>query len=473
MGKGGYQMKQTLYVRIIVVTMGIMLLSGCIAFVATNVYYHFNLKPKNDAKITKVAESLQKQFQGTTFSDLDNFLTGLTDLGYQFQLRSREGKHWHYGDPFRKDELDIQSLQQVFEGKTYHGIKEDPFRFYITGFFKNELSNTIGVPVEVAGDTYALFVRPDTRIQFGEMRSFLAIALGLLLLFSFILILGSTRYIVNPIKKLAKATQKITLGNYHTELSVKRNDEIGRLARDFSKMAKALNEIDQKRAEFVSNVSHEIQSPLTSINGFSQALREEDLPEEIANHYLSIIESESKRLSMLSKQLLTLSFLDHRTDKSEWTIYDLEDQLKEVITSLRWQWQEKDLSVEIETVPVSVYGNPRLLHQVWHNLLTNAIRYTEKDGTIKIKLFVQKQDVIITVSDTGIGIPKKSIPYVFERFYKVDEARVRTENSTGLGLAIVQKIVQLHHGSITVESEIHQGTTFTVTLTKVNNQSQY
>lgn len=463
-------MRQTLYVRIIVVTMGIMLLSGIIAFIVANVYYHFNLKPKNDAKVTKVASSVQSQFPGDTLEELEDYLAGLTDLGYQFQVRDREGAKWHYGEPFRTENLEIESLQGVLNGEIYHGIKDDPFRLNITGFFNNELTNTVGIPLEVGEEQYALFVRPDTKQQFGEMRSFLAISLGLLLLFSFILILVSTRYIVNPIKQLAQATQKIAMGNYHIELNGKRNDEIGRLARDFSKMAKALNETEQKREEFVSNVSHEIQSPLTSINGFSQALREGDLPDEIVNHYLAIIESESKRLSMLSKQLLTLSFLDYTGDETEWLVFNLEDQLKEVIASLRWQWQEKDLSVEIETVPASVYGNPRLLYQVWHNLLMNAIRYTENGGNIEIKLTTDKQRVFIEVSDSGIGIPEKNLPYVFERFYKVDEARVRTENSTGLGLAIVQKIVQLHHGTITVDSEVERGTTFITMLSKVNEK---
>src|SRR5699024_3870399 len=145
----------------------------------------------------------------------------------------------------------------------------------------------------------ALFIRPDTNHQFGEMRLFLAVMLVLSILFSFLLVLVSTRFIVRPIRKLTGATKNIAAGNYHLKLNMKRRKEIGRLALDYKKMSDSLAQTEEKRQENVSNVSHEIQSPLTSIQGFSQALREEDLPNEIKDRYLSIIESESKRLSAL------------------------------------------------------------------------------------------------------------------------------------------------------------------------------
>src|SRR5699024_6238394 len=179
---------------------------------------------------------------------------------------------------------------------------EFPWRLFVTGFFDSELRNTVGVPIQVNGETNALFLRPNAVQQFGEMRTFLAVLLVLLLLFSFLLILISTRFIVLPIQRLTEATKKIAAGNYHIKLKENRSDEIGRLAKDFSRMSNQLAQTEEKRQDFVSSVSHEIQSPLTSIQGFSQALREEDITEEDQQRYLSIIESESRRLSLLSKQ---------------------------------------------------------------------------------------------------------------------------------------------------------------------------
>src|SRR5699024_6133725 len=161
-----------------------------------------------------------------------------------------------------------------------------------------------------------------------------------------------------------------------------RSDEIGRLAKDFSRMSNQLAQTEEKRQDFVSSVSHEIQSPLTSIQGFSQALREEDISEQDRQRYLSIIESESRRLSLLSKQLLTLSFLDKELKLDEKIEYSITSQLKEIVSSIEWEWREKQITIEIDTSNELIYGNQQLLHQVWMNLIMNAIRYTDPGSRI-------------------------------------------------------------------------------------------
>src|SRR5699024_8751006 len=189
----------------------------------------------------------------------------------------------------------------------------------------------------------------------------------------------------NPIKKLTDATKRIAAGNYHLKLNVKRRDEIGRLAKDFSTMSDSLEKTEEKRQEFVSSVSHEIQSPLTSIKGISRTLREEKLTADEHEHYLLMIEKESKRLAVLSKQLQTLSFLDSEMDHNEKVCFNLADQLKEVVVTTEWQWREKDIAIEMDIKPAEIIGDPRLLQQVWMNLVTNAIRYTDADGTVDRK----------------------------------------------------------------------------------------
>src|SRR5699024_7744957 len=368
-------------------------------------------------------------------------------------------------NPLRIVNLDQTHIERVLDGEVYHGIANYPWRLFITGFFSNELKNTVGVPIEVDGETHALFTRQDTVQQFGEMRRFLAVLLVVILVLSFVLVIISTRFIVNPVKKLTAATKKIAAGNYHLKLDLNRRDEIGRLANHFSKMADSLRRTEEKRQDFVSNVSHEIQSPLTSIQGFSTALREEDLHENLSQHYVAIIERESKRLSALGKQLLTLSFLESDVDKKSWTRCDIESQLEDVVSTTEWQWREKRLTVEMDTEPFTVWGDPKLLQQVWMNLVSNAIRYTEAGGTVTIRTRRDREGGVgVTVTDTGIGIAAEETEQIFERFYKVDKARTRTEKSTGLGLSIVKKIVEWHDGTIMVESEPGKGSTFEVVL---------
>src|SRR5699024_8507195 len=258
--------------------------SAIIAFAVTNMYYQVYLKPENDQKVTQIAKNIESIYEGNNNQSLPAFLTSIADLGYKFHLVSPNGEAKTLGEPFSSMKMEQSDIQAVLNGDIYHGIGNYPWKPFVTGYFDNHLENTIGVPIELNGSTYALFVRPDSMQQFGEMRIFLAVLLILTLLFSFLMVLISTRFVVKPIKKLKEATKKIAAGNYHLKLDVRRNDEIGRLANDFKKMSDSLERTEEKRQEFVSSVSHEIQSPLTSIQGFSRTIRDENLTEEERSH---------------------------------------------------------------------------------------------------------------------------------------------------------------------------------------------
>lgn len=445
----------------------IMISSAVIAFVASNIYYQYYLKPENDRKMTRISENIVDVYEQNKDENIVKYLNSMSDLGYQFYLVNESGSGNMYGDPFRKKNLSQTDIQSVLDGKVYHGIAEFPWKLFITGFFHNGLKNTIGMPITIEEESYALFVRPSTAQQFGEMRTFLSVLLVLSLVFSFLLVLISTRFIVQPIQRLTAATKKIAAGNYHVKLKNNRQDEIGRLARNFSIMSDGLEKTEDKRQTFVSNVSHEIQSPLTSIQGFSQALREEDLSDSDRDHYLSIIEKESRRLSLLSKQLLTLSFLDSHTDHINQVHYPLLSQLKEVISATEWSWREKNIAIELDvSADFKVVGDAKLLHQVWTNLMTNAIRYNKKGGSIVIKVVEHTETIDVRFIDSGTGIDEENLVRLFDRFYIVDKARTRTKTSTGLGLSITKKIIEMHEGTIMVESVLQKGSTFTVSLPK-------
>jgi signal transduction histidine kinase len=278
-------------------------------------------------------------------------------------------------------------------------------------------------------------------------------------------VFAGTHFIVKPIRILTRATKIVAQGKYNLSLNVDREDEIGQLARHFTHMAQSLQRLDEMRQEFVSNVSHEIQSPLASIQGFSKTLQSEEIPPAQQKHYLSIIEKESHRLSLLSKQLLTLASLDKEAGALEKTTFDLADQIKQVVFMMEWQWRKKDLAIEMELPETFIQADPKLLHQVWINLLTNSIKFTERGGTITIKIDKsRKKEIAVMVQDTGIGIPEQDLLRIFDRFYKVDKARERNDHGSGLGLAIVYKIIEAHQGSIEVASQENKGTTFTIRL---------
>ncbi|GAA0133290.1 HAMP domain-containing sensor histidine kinase [Paenibacillus sp. YSY-4.3] len=455
---------KSLYLRIVITTIFVMILSFLIAFVGSNLYYQHLLKPFNDQKITAMAKSISTFYEQNPELDPVSYFSHVGELGYQMYLVPPFEHGSFYGDPFRETKLDDAIVQSVLRGEEYHGVSKFSTGPFVTGFFDNVLINTVGVPVHAAGQDYALFVRPNVGVLFGELRIFFAVLVVLSVLLSILFVIISTRYIVNPIVKLTEATKTLAQGNYNIQLEVKRRDEIGKLAGTFMQMAKSLEQLDQMRQEFVSNVSHEIQSPLASIQGFSHTLQSADLPEEQKKRYLAIIENESRRMSQLGKQLLMLASLDKEETILDKQLFDMSAQIRQVLFMLEWSWREKELAVELDLPPAFIVGDDKLLHQVWINLITNSIKYTEPGGTIAIRLRQTEAECRVDIEDTGIGIAESDLPYVFNRFYRVDRARDRKEGSSGLGLAITQKIVELHQGRIEAASELGKGTTFHITL---------
>lgn len=457
---------KTLYLRFVFITIAIILSSGIIAFFLSNIYYQMFLKPVNDEKITQFAKNIATFYEQNPETPIQDYLNNISHLGFQIYLVNKQQEEAFYGESFRNQNLTPQVIQSVLAGNTYHGVAQFPPGLFVTGFFDNELSNTIGVPLTIKGQPHALFVRPDVVKQFGEMRIFFAILVSLMVAISILLILLGTRYIVKPITTLTEATKKIASGNYGIQLNVQRSDEIGKLARHFSKMASSLARLEAMRQEFVSNVSHEIQSPLASIQGFSQTLQsDQQIPPETRQRYLKIIEQESKRISQVSKQLLTLASLDKEERALEKSTFNLAEQIKQAVFMLQWNWQEKDLAIELDLSEIQIHADQKLLHQVWTNLLTNSIKFTESGGTISVVVKpISKKEVQILFKDTGIGIPTEELSSIFDRFYKVDKARKREVSGSGLGLSISKKIIELHGGRIQVESELGRGTSFIIQL---------
>jgi len=446
-----------------IVFCSVIVVSSLLGFLVSNIYYQAQIKSQNDAKLTGMAIEVQ-QFAESHPETMEDYLRSIAKLGYKIYLTDAEGESRFYGKPFRKEDLDEQQLEKVLNGQIYHGVADFPDSAFITGFFDNQLRNSIGVPVKVNNETYALFMRPDAEVQFGELRVFFAVIIGFTVLFSLGFVMISVLHVVRPITRLTTATKRISKGRYDIKLNTWRRDEIGQLASHFMIMSRELERTNRARQEFVANVSHEIESPLTSIQGFAQALKDSTLPEDERLQYLNIIDQESHRLSLLSKQLLTLSSLDYDPNSIQKKSTDLRAQLRQVVQIMEWRLTEKQLAVRLNLADISVLGDSNLLFQVWMNLLSNAIKYTPAEGSIMISAKLVEQNCIVSVSDTGEGISAEELPLIFDRFYKVDRARTHETHSSGLGLAISQKIVEAHNGTIEVTSTLGEGTTFTVTL---------
>lgn len=457
---------KSLYSRIVVTMLVVILSSSLLGFFFANIYYQIKLKPFNDEKTAKIAEEVQQFYQSNASISLKEYLENVGELGYELYLTDGKDQSSYFGGAFRKKDLPNKTVQQVLAGETYHGIDTFDTGIFITGFFDNDVRNTIGVPVKADGEQLALFIRQDPEQQFVELRIFFAMILVFTSIISILFVLISGRYIVKPVVKLTNATKKIRRGNYDVALEVRRKDEIGQLADSFAKMASELEKSEAARQEFVANVSHELQSPLTSMQGFARLLGSGTLTEKEQKEYLTVLSEETTRLSSLTKQLLTLASLDQESELRKKEPVQLAEQWRQLIQMTEWSWREKELTINLELADINYSGDAELLYQVWSNLLNNAIKYTPESGDIQVRLYEETTNVFVEVWNSGAGISKEDMAKIFDRFYKASQSRTREEGSSGLGLSICKKIITLHHGEISVESNTEKGTTFIVRLPK-------
>jgi Signal transduction histidine kinase len=263
-----------------------------------------------------------------------------------------------------------------------------------------------------------------------------------------------------------EAMNKMASGDFNVLVKTNELDPFNEVADKVNRMAKELGSLEKLRQDFISDVSHEIQSPLTSISGFASLLKKGNLSEDKVLHFANIIEAESKRLSKLSENLLRLSNLESEENKLSLKKYQMNKQIESILLMLEPQWSSKNITLDVSLEETIICGDEDLLSQVFINLLNNAIKFTPENGNIGVRLSSDEKGIECKISDTGIGISPQDQLRIFERFYKVDKSRDRSLGGNGLGLSIVKKIIELHEGGISLESEIGKGTEFTILLPK-------
>ena len=286
---------------------------------------------------------------------------------------------------------------------------------------------------------------------------------------------GVRRRQMGLFKPIFEAMEQIAKGDFQVRLNptaLGANAFTNELAKSVNQMALELNQMEHLRQEFISNVSHEIQSPLTSIRGFAQALHDEQLSDEDRNHYLTVIETESMRLSRMTDNMLKLASLEAAQMKVEPKPYRLDKQIRILILACEPQWTSKAIDMDVALEEVVISADEDLLSQVWSNLLHNSIKFTPEGGRVCVEVHRQGSQIDCRISDTGIGIPEEAQAHVFERFYKADKSRERSNAGSGLGLAIAKKIVELHQGTIGIASQPDTGTTLIVSLPVAINLSE-
>ena len=459
---------KSLYAKFLLFTLGIMIASFLIAFLIVNTYYHQQLRGENDAKNMQIAEDIATYIESEPHIDLENFLTTEANVGYKLYVVNESGESNLYGVPFREENLAKKDIESVLNNERYHGMRDLPKETFVTGFFSDEMANTVGVPFTYDNEQYALFLRPNIKMLFTEIHYLLGGLFIVMAVVSLIAMLFIARKLIQPITALTAATKKIGAGNFAVSLPIHRADEIGQLADSFQTMAHHLQESDATRKQFINDVSHDFQTPLQNIKGYADLINQETTTESERTKYTHIITSETERLSALTKQLLLLTSLDALKGPMKRETFRLDQQIKDVIQKYRWLMEEKDIVLSLETEEMMFTGQKEYTEKIWENILSNAVKYTPDGGMIDIVLKTNETEVTVTFSDTGIGIDEAHFNKLFERFYRVDSSRHQQIEGTGLGLSIVKQAVELHAGTINVSSKINEGTTFSITLPHTN-----
>lgn len=290
------------------------------------------------------------------------------------------------------------------------------------------------------------------------------------LIIGFIIIFVISRRISRPIVEVSRNAVAIAQGKNVTDLTNISHDEIGQLIDSFNYMKNQLERTEKMREELFAGVSHDLRTPLTAIKGFIQGILDGVILPEDRQKYLELALVETNRLTRLTNDLLELAKLESEGLTLLKTKINISQVIMDVTETLLVEAKEKSITVNIKGLSKGIFimADSDRLKQIFWNVLTNAIKFTKPEGYINISVETNLQTVKVEIADTGIGIPKEELEFIFEKFHRVDKSREAISGGTGLGLSIVKKLVELHEGEITITSALGEGTKVTIVL-PINN----
>ena len=316
----------------------------------------------------------------------------------------------------------------------------------------------------------ALTVFRRNPVVIAVMVSPLTLAITLLLICALIGTLLASflgKYYLRPLKQLIRATNEVKKGNFKVQLEIDDEHpltEMEQLVHSFNEMTRELDGIELFRNDFINNFSHEFKTPIVSIRGFAKELQHGDPTPEQRQEYAKIIAEESDRLSKLSINILELSKLENQQIVTNKQTFYLDEQLRQCILLQESDWSKKNIEMIPELDEVRYLANEELLAHIWNNLIANAVKFTPNGGTVRIRLTQSPSAVIVSISDTGIGMSEDVKQHIFEKFYQGDPSH--HHSGYGIGLTMAWRAAILCGGRITVDSTPNKGSTFTVVLPK-------
>ena len=353
-------------------------------------------------------------------------------------------------------------------------------QFYMTGTFYGLFpGEVLSVSAPIVSDYqtygYVMIHLPMEVVMESQYRilNIVYITSAIVFLLSLLILVVFHIVVYRPLKKITEGASQYAQGNMKYKVELKSHDEMAYLAATLNYMSDEMDKSEEYQKSFIANISHDFRSPLTSIRGYLEAMKDGTIPPEMMDKYLGIVIDETNRLTKLTENLLTLNTIDAKGQLSR-TDFDINQVIKDTASSFRGQCMSKNITFDLtfDDDTAMVYADLGKIQQVLYNLIDNAVKFSHNDSVIYIKTEHQRGKLYVSVRDTGTGIAKKDIGKVFDRFYKSDSSRGKDKKGTGLGLSIVKEIINAHQEIIDVVSTEGVGTEFIFTLTQAEEPAE-
>lgn len=357
-------------------------------------------------------------------------------------------------------------------------LEEDYLYSDLEGVFDTRYINVIRpinlfpsgrVDYNAEANSGAIFIcSENTNVVFEKLGSTLIMTLIWIFAFSLIAVYFISERISRPLKEMSYAAKSFAKGKFNVRVPVKGSGEVAELATAFNNMAGSLEKLEENRSTFLSNVSHDLRTPMTTISGFVDGIISGAIPKDKADHYLRIVSDETKRLARLVNSLLDITRIQSGERKFTMSSFDVCELARQVLISCESRIDSKnlDVSFECDDDNMNVIADRDAIHQVMYNLIDNAIKFSNEGGILSLRLVENDKKIVISVKNTGKGIVSEDLPHVFDRFYKSDRSRGLDKSGLGLGLYISKTIIDQHSEEMWVKSEENTWCEFSFTLAK-------
>lgn len=462
-------MKKSLYIKLSLayVTFGVLSILF-IAFFASRMTYSYLVRNEAEslyAEATLISNTYS-QSAGNSLSEQtvhDEMQAVATFLHADIWVVDSSGKIISDARDTHKDTVipefePMDTGNKLYEVSNYHGMFEAPVLTVSAPVMRNYVTSGY---VLIHGSMDQLYDEENHILTIIYISALVIFLLSLIILVVFYFI------VYRPLKKVTIAATKYAAGDYQYKIKTKSQDEMGYLAETLNFMSDEISKADDYQKQFIANVSHDFRSPLTSIKGYLEAILDGTIPPELEDKYLMRLISETERLTKLTQSMLSLGSLDKKGFLSR-TNFDVNRMIRDVCASFEMTCQKKEMTFELTFAEKQemVYADYAKIQQVLYNLIDNALKFSNPKTSVAVRTGLRGNKVFVSMKDTGIGIPKKDLPKIWDRFYKADQSRGKDKHGTGLGLAIVKSIITAHGENIDCISTEGAGTEFVFTLPK-------